>query len=113
LSGRWSKLASSPKARVATIALLILQLAGCALDLTTEQASLGSAFCLAAPGHGALESLGFALWIVLSFSWLVGLGALRVARLRPLYWALLAAIPLAWLGQAWMIGRHLLFCDAP
>jgi hypothetical protein len=109
----WRDIASGRRARAATIVLLVLQLGACTADLMSEQATLGALFCLAAPGNGLIEALGFALWLLLSLSWLVGLAGLRLAPLRPIYWALVAAIPIAWAVQALLLHRRLLFCDAP
>jgi hypothetical protein len=109
----WSGRLSGPRSRLLTVALLTLQLGGCALDLTTEQAVLGSLFCLADPNDGPIELAGSLIWLVLSLSWVAGLAALRWSRLRPLYWSLVAATPLAYAVQAWLLHRHLLFCDAP
>ncbi|MFL6843590.1 MAG: hypothetical protein ACJ8ER_01775 [Allosphingosinicella sp.] len=110
---RWTRFVSGPGGRRLTIALLILQLGGCVLDMQGRQASLMAAFCLAARDDDALVLLGGAVWIVLALSWTAGLFAVRWPILRPIYWSLLAAIPLAWAAQAWLLYRHFLFCDAP
>lgn len=104
---------SGRKARLATIALLIAQLGGCAVDLATLQLVPISAFCLAAPGNGALAAGAFLIWLVLSLSWLVGLWALQFASARPIYWALAILIPFALGAQHWLVDRQILFCDAP
>jgi hypothetical protein len=113
LSRKWSELASTSKARSATIVLLALQLGGCAFDLMTEQGSLGSLLCLTSPNRPLVEWAGLATWAALAFSWIPGLVSLSWPKLRPVYWALVAAILPACLGQAVLIGRHILFCDAP
>jgi hypothetical protein len=113
LTRRWTEFAAARKAYLATLALLILQLGGCVVDLVSEQATLMAGFCIAVPGDSVLEWVGSAVWVVLCLSWLAGLVALRVPPLRPLYWGLIAAIPIAWAAQNLLLHRHLLFCDAP
>jgi hypothetical protein len=95
------------------VVLLTLQLGGCTVDLMSEQASLRSLFCTAAPGDGPIEIVVFVAWAVLAFSWIVGLTSLRIAALRPAYWALLLAIAPAWLTQSALLERDILFCDGP
>jgi hypothetical protein len=113
LSGRWTGFAATPSARQLTLWLIILQLGGCMLDTMTEQAVALTFFCMASVKDDALELVAGAVWLVLAFSWIVGLLGLRWPALRPAYWSLLAAIPFAWAAQAWLLHRHLLFCDAP
>jgi hypothetical protein len=113
LSGRWTGFVASPGARQLTLWLLILQLGGCMLDTMTSQATLVSLFCTAPVDDDALALLAGSVWLVLAFSWVGGLLALRRPALRPAYWSLLVAIPFAGAGHAWLIHRHLLFCDSP
>lgn len=96
-----------------TVGLLVLQLGGCALDTLSKQVALLSMFCTAAPDDEPLVLVSGAVWIVLAFSWIVGLLALVQERLRPIYWALVAAIPLAAGAQFWLLQRNFLYCDAP
>jgi hypothetical protein len=79
--------------RLLTIVLLTTQLGGCAVDMVTEQRVLMAVFCTAAFDDGPLEVASFAVWLVLCLSWFAGLVALRVAPLRPLYWALVLPHP--------------------
>ena len=113
MSGRWTGFATGAGARRLTLWLIVLQLGGCALDTATEQAIALSFFCTAAPRDEALELVAGAVWLVLAFSWIAGLIALRRPALRPAYWSLLLAIPFAGAGQAWLLHRHYLLCDAP
>ena len=109
---RWIGFLASPAARRLTVLLLILHVAGCAADLATEQYWLMSAICLT--GAGALGQLaGLLLWLALALSWSVGLIALRWPEARGIYWALLAAIPVAHFAQQSLLDRGLLSCDGP
>ncbi len=105
---------ASLPARTITIVLLVLQLASCAVDLTTEQASLISIFCMATvPENAVLEFAALAIWLTLAFSWIVGAFAVRVASLRPIYWLLLMTIPIAFVTQNALLQNKVVFCDAP
>jgi hypothetical protein len=112
LKERWASFISGPAARRVTILLLVLHAGGCAADLAGEQWWLMSAICLA--GAGALaQLLAFLLWLALALSWGVGLLAIRFAPARPAYWALLAAIPIAHLGQTSLLQHGVFSCDGP
>ena len=104
---------AGPRARLATVLLLTAQLGGCAIDLVSEQAVLRSLFCTAAVGRDALEWIAALTWLVLAFSWIVGLTALRHPLLRPAYWSLLLLIPAAFAAQSWLLDRQILYCDGP
>jgi hypothetical protein len=56
---------------------------------------------------------GTVIGLVLTFSWLVGLAALRIASLRPVYWLLILTIPLAFAAQMQLLHRQVISCDAP
>jgi hypothetical protein len=112
LTGRWRSLASSRYAVAATAILLSLQVGGCALDLFGPQLSLWSAFCLVT--HNAvLDWADAGLYLLLAFSWIAGLLSLRFVGLRPAYWLLFAAIPVALAGQSFLLAAGILSCDAP
>jgi hypothetical protein len=108
----WARFIASRPARRATIALLILQAGGCAADLAAEQYWLMSALCLAGAG-GLAQLAGLLAWLALALSWAVGLLAVRFAPARPAYWALLAAVPIAYLVQTSLLRRGIFFCDGP
>ena len=108
----WAEFISSPVARRITIVLLVLQIGGCVVDLAAEQYWLMSAICLVAASALA-QLLGFVLWLILALSWVVGLLALRSPPARPAYWALLSAIPIAYLVQTSLLERGVLGCDGP
>ena len=107
----WADLVSSRKARLLTIIFLVAQLGGCVIDLTSEQYTLMSFFCL--NGSGPLPALGLALLLILSFSWIVGLFAVTLPTFRPVYWSLILLIPLTYSGQQWLVRSHYLTCDGP
>jgi hypothetical protein len=92
--------------------LLVLQIGGCAFDVTHRQLSLLPAFCMVTP-NAWLEAIVIAIGFLLTFSWVAGVLGLRFAPLRPVYWLLLVAIPLAYAGQIWLLQRGVLACDAP
>jgi len=97
-----------------TIALVLLQLGGCALDLASHQISLLALFCMATvPDNPALEWIAGGIWIVLSLAWVVGLLAVFRAAVRPVYWGLVLLIPIAFLTQQVMLDQEIFFCDAP
>jgi hypothetical protein len=112
LTGRWRAWSSSRHAVAITAILLSLQLGGCVLDLVGPQASLFSAFCMVT--HNAvLDWVGAGLYLLLAFSWIAGLLSLRFVRLRPAYWLLFAAIPVALAGQASLLSAGILGCALP
>jgi hypothetical protein len=110
---RWRGFVAGRSGRLITLILLTAQLGGCAVDLVTEQRVLLSAFCTAAFDDGPLEIVSFAVWLALCLSWFAGLVAIRIPPLRPFYWSLVLLIPFAFAGQAWLLYRHILFCDVP
>jgi hypothetical protein len=112
LTSRWRGFISGPGARRATILLVILHLAGCGADLITEQWWLMSAICLVA-ASGLARAIGYGSWLVLALSWAAGLLAVRWPPARPLYWALLLAMPAAFMAQQSLLDRGLLSCDGP
>jgi hypothetical protein len=112
LNKHGSGFVATKSARRLTIVLLVLHTGGCAADLATEQYWLMSAICLA--GAGALAGLfGFLFWLLLALSWGVGLLAVRWPTARPVYWLLLAAIPIAHFAQEALLERGVLTCDGP
>ena len=108
----WRAIASGRIARLLTIVLLIIQLTGCVFDLTHSQVALMSGFCMVTDNR-MLGMAGAAIGLALTLSWLVGLASLRIANLRPVYWLLFLAIPLAFVVQMQLLHRHVLSCDAP
>jgi hypothetical protein len=80
--------------------------------LTSEQAALESVFFLAT-SDAKLEYLAGTLWIALAFSWIPGLVSVRLAWLRPVYWLLIVAIPVAYSVQLHLIHKQALHCDGP
>lgn len=101
-------------ARKITVILLALQMVGCAVDLTTTQVSLGTFFCMA-PGidNDAIAWTGVAIWLALMLSWIVGAIAMWRPGARPVYWLLLAAIPIAVLGHQALLASNVFHCDVP
>jgi hypothetical protein len=112
LRSRWAGFLSSRGARRATAVLVILHLAGCGADLVSEQWWLMSALCLVS-GSSLAELAGYVLWLVLALSWAVGLLAIRLPSARPAYWALLLAIPAAYIVQQALLASGVLSCDGP
>ena len=105
---------SSRVAHRITIALIILQLGGCVLDMTTEQMSAMSLFCMVPIPANALISWSlFGSWLVLTFAWIVGLVSLGIPRLRPVHWLLVLLIPVGFVGQQVMLNEKIVHCDAP
>jgi hypothetical protein len=105
---------SGRTARRITALLLVLQLAGCAADMVTEQVTAMSFFCMVTqPENSALETAALVVWLLLAFSWIVGLVAIKVAGLRPIYWVLLLAVPISLASQQALLDNHLIFCDGP
>lgn len=111
--GRWRAFVSGRSGRLLTIGLVTLQVGGCAADLMSEQATAISFFCLVAADASLLGAAATGIWLVLAFSWILGLVAIRTAGLRPLYWALVLLIPAALAGQGALIERQALRCDGP
>ena len=105
---------ASDVARKVTIGLLVLQLAGCGVDLTTSQTSLISIVCLATvPDNPALERVGLLIWLTLSLSWIVGFVAVWREAIRPIYWLLLIAVPIGFTSQQVLLENKTLHCDGP
>jgi hypothetical protein len=82
LTEGWACAIAGRRARQVTIALVVLQIGGCAVDLGSEQHALMPLFCLVSPSL-AVEILGSILGLTLALSWVVGLLAIRFAMLRP------------------------------
>lgn len=105
---------ASEIARKITVLLLVLQLVGCAVDLTTTQASLTTFFCMApGPNNDAMAWAGVLIWLSLMLSWIVGAIAMWRPGARPFYWLLLAAIPIAFFGHQALLANSTFHCDAP
>lgn len=109
---KWRDVVSSRRARQVTILLVVLQLGGCALDLTRGQWFLESMICMES-ASGTLQAIGAVIWLALALSWIVGLAAIRAELGRPFYWGLLLAIPLAYGLQCWLLRHGVLYCDGP
>jgi hypothetical protein len=113
LSANLAAIANIPNGRALTIVLLMLQLGGCVVDFTSgQQAALWPAVCLVTRNRNFLLETGlFLVWVVLSFSWILGLASLRWTQLRPVYWALILLVPFAYVGHQELLGHRVFSCD--
>jgi|GEM_PF-5798803 len=101
-------------ARNVTAILLAAQLVGCTVDMVEPQATLLAVFCMATvPESPLLEWAGLLVWLTLALSWIVGLASLKFAPVRPIYWMLLACIPVAFVAQLQLLRHEVFYCDAP
>lgn len=110
-SGRWRALASSRKARNATIALVAAQLAVTALEMLSPRPVAEPILCpLSWDVYDAgVETACVATLLLFLVSAVAGLLALRFAALRPVYWALLLLLPVGIGGQVLLmhaLGLH-------
>jgi hypothetical protein len=90
----------------------IVHLGACAADLMSEQVALMGFFCTGSDNpllSWTVTGLVLASYLSLPF----GFFAVRFRRLRPLYFVLIALIPIVVVGIDRLVAARILTCDAP
>ena len=95
----------SRRATFLTMGLVFAQLSSCVAGVAGFEPVSDFFICVNPEQAFWFQNWVALIWVVLIFSWVVGIVALPFPRVRPIYWSLVALIPLFAAWQQWMVAQ--------